>query len=146
MGFDRNIRPSLFGGRDSLGGKPLKEKYPIETLLALREQGLSYREIGKKTGLEHSGVRKRILNYQKHGKDPTMGRPPKKKKEWPYIPNKQLKNSGPLAKMKTYKMSKAEIERRYGKPGEFAEPVGTAVTFGWPDGGEENERHYARKE
>ena len=124
----------------------MKEKYPIETLLALREQGLSYREIGRRTGLEHSGVRKRILNYQKHGKDPTMGRPPKKKKEWPYTSNKELKNRGPYAEIKTYKISQAEIEKRYGKPGEFAEPVSTAVTNGWPDMGERNKRHYARKE
>lgn len=124
----------------------MKEKYPIETLLALREQGLSYREIGERTGLEKSGVRKRLLNYKKHGGDPQMGRPPKKKKDWPYTSNKELKNRGPYAEIKTYKISQAEIEKRYGKPGEFAEPVSTAVTNGWPGGGEENERHFARKE
>lgn len=123
----------------------MKEKYPIETLLALREQGLSYREIGRKTGLEHSGVRMRILKYQKHGGETKMGRP-KRKKEWPYTSNKELKTRGPYAEIKTYKMSTKEIERRYGKPGEFAEPVGTAVTNGWPGGGEANERHFARKE
>ena len=40
----------------------------------------------------------------------------------------------------------AEILSSSKLTGEFAEPVGTAVTFGWPGGGEENERHYARKE
>lgn len=113
----------------------MKEKYPINTLLALREQGLSYREIGRKTGLEHSGIRKRILKYQKHGGEPKTGRPKKREMDKPVV---QL--------VTTYKLSPAEIERKYGKPGEFAEPVSTAVTNGWPDMGERNERHYARKE
>lgn len=114
--------------------KGMKEKYPIGTLLELREQGLSYREIGRRTGLEHSGIRKRILNYQKHGGEPKTGRPKKRELDRPVV---QL--------VTTYKLSPAEIERRYGKPGEFAEPVSTAVTNGWPDMGEKNERHFARR-
>ncbi len=114
----------------------MKEKYPIKTLLALREQGLSYREIGRRTGLEHSGIRKRILNYQKYGGEPKTGRPKKREFDRPVV------QYGEVA---TYKLSPAEIERRYGKPGEFAEPVGTAVTNGWPDMGERNERHYFRR-
>lgn len=112
-------------------------KYPIETLLALREQGLSYREIGERTGLEHSGVRKRIINYKKHGGDPQMGRPKKREFDRPVVQ---------YGEVTTYKLSPAEIEKRYGKPGEFAEPVSTAVTNGWPDMRERNERHFARKE
>ena len=115
----------------------MKEKYPIETLLALREQGLSYREIGNRTGLEHSGVRKRIINYKKHGGEPKTGRPKKRELDRPVVQHGEVT---------TYKLSPAEIERRYGKPGEFAEPVSTAVTNGWPDMGERNKRHYARKE
>lgn len=114
----------------------MKEKYPIETLLALREQGLSYREIGRRTGLEHSGVRMRILNYQKHGGEPKTGRPKKRELDRPVAQ---------YGEVTTYKLSPAEIEKRYGKPGEFAEPVGTAVTNGWPDMGERNERHYFRR-
>jgi len=124
-----------------------KPTIPIEELVALRKQGLSYREIGRRLGLEHSGVRKRILNYGKHGGEPKMGRPPKNKKpDWPYITKKQLKNRGPYAEIETYKMPQSEIERRYGKPGELAEPTSTAVTHGWPAGGEANERHYARRD
>lgn len=115
----------------------MKEKYPIETLLALREQGLSYREIGKRTGLEHSGVRMRILKYQKHGGEPKTGRPKKREMDRSVVQ---------YGEVTTYKLSPAEIEKRYGKPGEFAEPVSTAVTNGWPDMGERNKRHYARKE
>lgn len=109
----------------------MKEKYPIETLLALREQGLSYREIGAETGLEYSGVRKRILNYQKRGYEPKVGRPKKRDRKRPY------------AEIVTYKLSTEEIVKRYGRPGEYATKVGTAVTYGYPDMGEKNTRHYS---
>ena len=41
-----------------------KPTIPIEELIALRQQGLTYKDIGKQLKMEPSGIRKRILRYE----------------------------------------------------------------------------------
>ena len=107
---------------------------PIEELIALHSQGLTYSEIGRQVGISPKNVRKRILRYEE--KQRIVGA-----KE-----DKPRYNNGKTCadNVVTYYLSKAEVERRYGRVGLFKERPRVHKTYGYPDMGQKNERHYAK--
>ena len=97
---------------------------PIEELIALHSQGLTYSEIGRQVGISHKNVRKRILRYEE--KQRIVG----------------VKEDKPI--ITTYYLPREEIERRYGSVGLFKERPRVYKTYGYPDMGQKNERHFAK--
>ena len=106
---------------------------PIEELIALHNQGLTYSEIGRQVGISHKNVRKRILRYEE--KQRIVG----VKEDKPQYNNGKVYADN----MITYYLSKEEVERRYGKVGLLKERPRVHKTYGYPDMGQKNKRHYA---
>lgn len=101
-----------------------KPTIPIEELIALHSQGLTYSEIGRQVGISPKNVRKRILRYEE--KQRIAG----------------VKEDKPI--ITTYYLPREEIERRYGRVGLFKERPRVHKTYGYPDMGQKNERHFAK--
>ena len=89
--------------------------------VALSREGFSARQIGEMFGCEKSGVCKKLKQYREKGL-------PMKRITWTRRPVKDLSLDRGL---KTYRMSQAEIERNYGRPGEQAEKVPLMVYMAW---------------
>jgi DNA-binding Lrp family transcriptional regulator len=107
-----------------------KPTIPIEELIALRNQGLSYSEISKQVGISRKHVRRRILRYEENQRIAGV-------KE-----DKPIKRD--YGEITTYYLSREEIERRYGRVGLFKERPRVHKTYGYPDMGQKNERHFAK--
>ena len=108
-----------------------KPTIPIEELIALRQQGLTYKDIGKQLKMEPSGIRKRILRYEEQRR--IAG----------------AKEDNPIkcdyGEIATYYLPREEIEKRYGRVGLFKERPRVYKTYGYPDMGQKNERHFSRR-
>ena len=111
-----------------------KPTIPIEELIALRQQGLTYKDIGKQLKMEPSGIRKRILRYEEQQRIAGA------KEDNPRYNNGKICADNVV----TYYLSKAEVERRYGRVGLFKERPRVHKTYGYPDMGQKNERHFAK--
>jgi len=107
-----------------------KPTIPIEELIALRQQGLTYKDIGRQLGMEPSGIRKRILRYEEQ------------------LRIAGAKEDNPIKRdygeITTYYLPREEIEKRYGRVGLFKERPRVYKTYGYPDMGQKNERHFAK--
>jgi hypothetical protein len=104
-----------------------KPTIPIEELIALRQQGLTYKDIGRQIGMEPSGIRKRILRYEEQ------------------LRIAGAKEDNPVKRdYTTYYLPREEIEKRYGRVGLFKERPRVYKTYGYPDMGQKNERHFAK--
>lgn len=108
-----------------------KPTIPIEELIALRNQGLSYSEISKQVGISRKHVRRRILRYEENQRIVGV-------KE-----DKPIKRD--YGEITTYYLSREEIERRYGRVGLFKERPRVHKTYGYPDMGQKNERHFSNR-
>jgi DNA-binding Lrp family transcriptional regulator len=108
-----------------------KPTIPIEELIALHSQGLTYSEIGRQVGISPKNVRKRILRYEE--KQRIVG-----VKE-----DKPIKRD--YGEITTYYLPREEIERRYGRVGLFKERPRLYKTYGYPDMGQKNERHFSNR-
>jgi DNA-binding Lrp family transcriptional regulator len=108
---------------------------PIEELIALHSQGLTYSEIGRQVGISPKNVRKRILRYEEKQRIAGV------KKDKPRYNNGKTYADNVV----TYYLSKAEVERRYGRAGLFKERPRVNKTYGYPDMGQKNERHFLNR-
>jgi DNA-binding Lrp family transcriptional regulator len=108
-----------------------KPTIPIEELIALHSQGLTYSEIGRRVGISPKNVLKRILRYEEKQRIAGV-------KE-----DKPIKRD--YGEITTYYLSREEIERRYGRVGLFKERPRLYKTYGYPDMGQKNERHFSNR-
>lgn len=93
-------------------------QYPTETLVQLRNQGLSLREIGAILGIDHSLVRRQMI------------RDSKVVKKEQYVVGR-VETPKEYGKCISYTLPMDVVLARYGKPGQNATRRNYVFTEGW---------------